>query len=141
MSTGRDLVAVDTNVLLRATLNEAGLEAQSTKARQIVASGRWDVLVADVTMAEFVHALEAHYGFDRPLIADLVLGVVRLDHVVAAGSIITAALTHYVGKPKLSFDDCFIAEHARAHRAQPLWTFDRKLARQHDQAVLIDAAA
>jgi len=132
-----DAVSVDTNVLLRATLNEAGLELQCETARSIIASSDHDILISDVTVAEYVHALESHYHIDRMTICDMVLTLVRLRNVRCSDMVIMSALTHYAGKPKLSFDDCFIAEYARAHHAIPLWTFDKKLANQHDAATLI----
>jgi len=130
-------VSVDTNVLLRATLNEPGLESQCEAARSIMASSDDDVVISDVTIAEYVHALESYYRIDRATICDMVLTLVRLTNVRCSDTVIMSALTHYAGKPKLSFDDCFIAEYARAHHAIPVWTFDRKLANQHDAAALI----
>jgi len=136
----REVVAVDTNVLLRATLNEAGLETESAAARRILASGRQDVLIADVTIVEYVHALETHYHLSRSMICELVSTIARLRHVSCSGDVILAALARFCDKPTLSFNDCFIAEHARANRAVPLWTFDPKLANQYDLAALVTSA-
>ncbi|MDR0283938.1 MAG: PIN domain-containing protein [Propionibacteriaceae bacterium] len=132
------MVSVDTNVLLRATLAEPGLENESRAAQQFLASNRQTIVICDLVIAEYVHALAAHYHLDRPFISELVLTIVQLPHIQCSTGIVTAALTHYVNKPKLSFEDCFIAEHARANRALPLWTFDRKLAHQHESAARLE---
>ena len=131
-------VSVDTNVLLRATLNEPGLENQSRAARLVLASGRWEVVVADLAITEYVHALEAHYRLERATICDLVSALIRPEHVVCDKSVITAALTHYAARPRLSFDDCFLVEYAQARRAVPLLTFDQEFAAQHPAAGLVN---
>ena len=136
-ATQQQSVSADTSVLLRATLQEDGLEAQSLQARMILISGRHDVVICDVAIAEYVHVLEAHYHIDRATICDMVLAIVRLSHVHCSDHIIIGALAHFASKPKLSFDDCFIAEYARDRHAIPLWTFDKKLAKQHDIASLV----
>jgi len=132
--------SIDTNVLLRATVDEAGLEAQCHAARAIIASDNHDVAISDVTIAEYIHALESHYRLDRATICTMVLTVVRMKNVRCSLDVIISALTYFASKPKLSFDDCFIAEQARANQAVPLWTFDKKLANQHDVAALVHSS-
>jgi predicted nucleic acid-binding protein len=46
-------------------------------------------------------------------------------------------LSHYVNHPKLSFEDCYLAETANQNNAEPLYTLDRKLAAQHQSVELL----
>ena len=128
------LVAVDTNVLLRATVKEAGLEQAARAARRILEDDGCRCLISDVAIAEYVHALDKHYRFSRPVIAEFTAGIVNLDSAACSRAIVLKALAQYVRKPGLSFEDCFLAEHAAAHGARPLWTFDKKLAQRHKNA-------
>ncbi len=40
------------------------------------------------------------------------------------------ALELFAGHPTLSYEDCLLVAHARRDGAEPLWTFDQKLANQ-----------
>jgi predicted nucleic-acid-binding protein len=133
----KGLVAVDTNVLLRAALNEPGLERETKAARAILRSDQSRCLVSSLAVDEFVHALEAHYRLPRVDIAELVRAIMALPAVECARAAIKGALEHFVKHPKLSFADCFLAEDARLAGADRLWTFDRKLASQHGVAELV----
>ncbi len=50
---------------------------------------------------------------------------------------IAKALKIYVIQPVLSFEDCCLSVYAELNDASPLYTFDKKLARQLSQARII----
>jgi predicted nucleic acid-binding protein len=127
-----DLASLDTNVLLRATLNEDAALAE--RARQLIEGGSGRFLVSDLAIAEYVFALERHYGFTRDQAAELTAGLLENPHIVANGEVLAQALERYRTAPKLSFADCYLAAAAADQGAAPLWTFDKKLARQHPAA-------
>ena len=43
-------------------------------------------------------------------------------------------LPYYESHPSLSFNDCMLAFYAELNHAEPLFTFDAKLAKQHPSA-------
>jgi predicted nucleic-acid-binding protein len=132
------LVSVDTNVLLRATLEEDGLEGQTSAARAVLRSDQWRCRISNVALDEYVYALEAHYELERPAIADLVTAICELPAAELDRPSLLAAVATYLSRPKLSFTDCLLAAEAQTAGAVPLWTFDRKLANQHPAAQLIE---
>ena len=130
-----NVASVDTNVLLRALITQDA--EQSRAARALLTTDGWVFRVDLLVFAEFVHALDRHYGQSRPRIAEMVRAVVNLDRVECAAEVVLGAVARYLDHPKLSFEDCCLAERARRDGAVPLWTFDRKLAAQADCARLV----
>jgi predicted nucleic-acid-binding protein len=47
------------------------------------------------------------------------------------------ALLLYLSRPALSFEDCCLSTYATLNEAEPLWTFDKKLASQAANTRLI----
>jgi len=91
-------------------------------------------VVSDYVFVELIFALDRHYGISRAHIAEVVADIIDLPNIESHSELLQAALTHWTSHPKLSFEDCLMAEYARAENAIPLWTFDRKLANQHEVA-------
>ncbi|MDR1237336.1 MAG: PIN domain-containing protein [Propionibacteriaceae bacterium] len=124
--------SLDTNVLLRATLKD--IPEQFERAKALLSTPGTTFLVSDIAVAEYVYALEDHYHLAREQVAEMVRGIILLPNVRLDESRFAAVLDEWVSHPKLSFEDCCLAESARAAEATPLWTFDKKLAKQHGAA-------
>jgi len=105
--------SVDTNVVLRLLLNDA--------------------------VIEMVFALDRYYGFTRLQIAEAVDGFMKLQKISCNQALFERALPLYVNHPGLSFEDCCLTVYAQLTNAEPLWTFDKKLATQVPNAELIAA--
>lgn len=117
--------SADANVLLRLLLND--VPPQHTDALALVARGA--LRVSDVAVAETVFVLGRHYELTRGQVCGLICRLLRQPQILATGAVL-AALEVYAEHPKLSFEDCLLVEHARRDEAEPLWTFDKKLANQ-----------
>jgi predicted nucleic acid-binding protein len=128
-------VSVDANVMLRLTLHDlpSGYEA----AKRLFSDLSSTLSISDAAIIEYVFALQHHYRMSRRHIAEALEFVLSLPTVHPTHDIARAALEHYVSHPKLSYTDCYLAEHARATNAAPLMTFDKKLANQHESAELL----
>jgi predicted nucleic acid-binding protein len=128
-------VSVDANVMLRLILHDipAGYES----AKRLFSDLQTTVSISDAAIIEYVFALQHHYQMDRSRIAETLEFILSLPTVQPTHDIALAALKHYVSHPKLSYTDCYLAEHAQATEATPLWTFDKKLATQHEAAQLL----
>jgi len=127
--------SVDTNVLLRAAIDVG--DGQTIAARALLASNDRTFVVHLLVFAEFVFVLTTHYGMSRVQAATLVRWVMGIESVDCPRDLIEASIDLFQTHPKLSFEDCLLAEQARNENAVPLWTFDRKLANQHPVAQLV----
>jgi predicted nucleic acid-binding protein len=124
--------SVDTNVLLRLLLSD--LPEQHAAAVSLLSDPAVAVRIADAALIEAAFALEKYYGLPRADIDELLRGVLDLPTVEGSHEVFRAALRHWSAHHKLSLTDCHLAETAIADGALPLWTFDKKLARQHGAA-------
>jgi predicted nucleic acid-binding protein len=131
--------SVDANVLLRLTLGD--IPEQRDLARRLIGRPGCPLTASPVVLMEFVHALTSHYQTTREQAAEALKDLLDLDNLHTDRETVVAALDWWAGHPKLSFEDCYVAAHAAATGETPLWTFDKKLARQHPSArELTDAA-
>ena len=131
--------SVDTNVLLRAAIQSG--DDQTARARALLADPATTFSVSLLAIAEFVYVLVAHYGRSRAQAGIVTRWLLAIDSLDCQRNVALAALDAYETHPKLSFEDCLLAEDARASRATPLWTFDAKLASQHPAAQLVGTSA
>jgi len=128
--------SLDTNILLRLLLND--IPAQHEIAKNILKSTTKQFIVSDVAILEMVFALESYYQFRRPQVADAVAAVLELEQLNCNRPLLAGVAQQYLEHPKLSFDDCYLAEYARLNGAEPLLTFDKKLVSQHTSAELAE---
>ena len=127
--------SLDTNVAMRILLND--IPRQHEKSLKLVEDSRKKFLVSDTVIIEIVYALNSYYGFNREQIADTVTSLAKVPNLVMNHNVILAAIDHFVSHQSLSFEDCYLAESANKNSAEPLFTFDKKLASQHQSAVLL----
>ena len=123
---------LDANVLLRLILQDVPEQYERTK--RLISSVPNTFFISHAALNETVFALQNHYALDREQIAAMVKWVIALPTIVGEYETVVAALDTYESHPQLSYTDCYLAEEA-AHLAMlPLWTFDKKLSRQHPSA-------
>ena len=128
--------SLDTNVLLRLMLKD--VPNQHAAAVRLLRSTEDQFSVADTAVIEIVFVLGRNYGFDRDQIAIAVGGLMDLVGINCSRELFARVLPLFTKHPKLSFEDCCLAVYAELGDAQPLWTFDRKLAAQASGARLVD---
>jgi predicted nucleic-acid-binding protein len=119
--------SLDTNALLRLLLNDIPEQHQAIK--ELLAKGSF-FSVADIAIIELVFVLERYYGFSRTQVAEAVTGLAQLKGITCNRVLFEKALPVYTEHSALSFEDCYLATCAVLGNAEPLWTFDKKLARQ-----------
>ena len=123
--------SLDTNVLLRYILND--VPEQTRKAVKLLGDESQIFHVSDVVIAEVIFNLQIA-ELSRKDIAEVLMKVLSLPNMVANELVIDKVLPYFVEHPALSFVDCLSAFEAEAQGAEPLWTFDKKLANQHPNA-------
>ena len=125
--------SLDTNVILRlmlADMPEQCLQIQDLLMRQ----GRM-YSVADLAVTEAVYVLEANST--REQIVEMLGSVLTLPNIKYNKTLFDGVFPMYLKHPKLSFNDCCLAVYAELNEAEPLWTFDRALAKQSGTAKLV----
>lgn len=131
--------SVDANVLLRLTVGD--IPEQRDLARRLIGRPASPLAASPVVLMEFVHALTSHYQATREQTSNALKDLLDLDNLQTDQASVVAALNWWVSHPKLSFEDCYVAAHAAATGETPLWTFDKKLGRQHPAARELTEAA
>jgi predicted nucleic-acid-binding protein len=120
--------SLDTNVVLRLLVKD--LPEQHHLARKLVSRPDAQFIVVDTVVIEIVFVLQRHYGFSRNRVAEAVNGLMSLSSIRCNTVLFAKALPLFVDHSALSFEDCCLAAYAELDDATPLWTFDKKLARQ-----------
>lgn len=124
---------LDTNILLRFIL--ADVPAQHHKARLLIEQSKsWHVSL--LTIAEIVFILEGK-GFTRIEVKQNIDVISSYQNLHFTRAVVHPALELYVTHPALSFIDSCLVFEAEVEHAQPLWTFDKKLAKQLPTAKLV----
>lgn len=92
--------------------------------------------VSDLAIAEAVYVFSEHYLQSREqIVAELELFFSRHNDVLNYNrGLFELVFPYYVAHPDLSFNDCCMAFYAELNNAEPLWTFDKRLAGQHASA-------
>ena len=127
--------SVDANILLRLGLND--IPDQRETVKRLLTTLPDQLVVADASIIEVVFVLGRHYGFKRIQSAKLVNELLSLRWFVSNDVLIKQSLKLFVSHPSLSFEDCYLAANASVNNAQPLWTFNKKLASQASSAKLV----
>lgn len=127
--------SLDANVLLRLLLNDIADQHQEVVRLFQNVSGQF--AVADTAIIETVFVLERNYEFTRSAITETIEGLMSLTEINCNRPLFLKALPLFTKYPALSFEDCCLAVYAELNNAKPLWTFDRKLAKQAPNTQLV----
>ncbi len=127
--------SLDTNAILRLLINDIPSQHEAVKALLVSANGQF--AVADIAIIELVFVLERYYGFSRQQASEALTGLMQLKEINCNRTLFEKALPIYLNHSALSFEDCCLSNYAALNGAEPLWTFDKKLATQAPSAKLI----
>ena len=121
--------SLDPNVLLRVILND--IPDQSTIAVELIERSP-RLAICDVSVIETMFVLEKHYKFERVNIAYAVAEIMKHPNLLLNTSLLSEVIILFTKHSALSPEDCYLAVYAKQNNQLPLWTFDKKLARQSD---------
>ncbi len=127
--------SLDANVLLRLLLNDLPDQHQAVIKLFQNALGQFNV--SDTAIIETVFVLERNYNFSRSAIVETIQGLMTLVEINCNQPLFMKSLPIFVRNTGLSFEDCCMTVYADLNDAKPLWTFDKKLAKQVSSAELI----
>lgn len=126
------LESLDTNILLRLVLND--VPEQTKKVQTLFAEKAKRFRIDDLALTELVFVLEKFYRLDRGEIAEALDIILSIPQFALNRPLFETTVQLYLANPALSIMDCYLTSSAAAHGAVPLWTFDKKLARQSPSA-------
>lgn len=118
--------SLDTNVILRLLLRDS--EAQYLLAKKLIDTGS-TFHVADISFV-----LDRYYNLSRLDIKLILENLLYIDNLNFNRVLLIQSLDYFTEHPKLSLEDCMLAVYAKLNNAEPLYTFDKKLASQVDGA-------
>ncbi len=127
--------SLDTNILLRLVLNDIPDQMLAIKKlfEQNVA-----LHVADIVIFEVVFILDKYYEFSREDICESLQTIIRNRNINCNRRLFEMSLVDYTKNNKLSFVDCTLPQYALLTSSEPLFTFDKELAKSYDSVTLLE---
>lgn len=120
--------SLDTSVILRIILKD--IPDQCLKVVDLFMRQGVRYNVADLAVTEAVYVLQTCYGWTRDGIVDSLQEVLEGQSINYNRALFERVFPMYLRYPKLSFNDCCLAAYAELNEAEPLWTFDKVLAKE-----------
>lgn len=131
---GFKLCSIDTNILLRLILRDN--KEMFSRALDLITSNGMYFYVPDLAIAEVVYVMEGK-NYSRAKIVDELETVMRAPRLDYYEELFAKVFRMYVERPKLSFNDCYLACAMEMKERTPLYTFDEELAKQHGAVCLV----
>lgn len=128
------MIAVDTNVLVRVLIDDAGARAQTAAARKKVRVAK-QVFVPQIVQVECVWVFETAYRMHK----EAVIGI--LSHLCNNSAFVLQApeafmtALQWFRRNNVDFADCLILTESRSAGCE-LFTFDKRLGKQHGARLL-----
>lgn len=126
--------SLDTNMILRIMLKD--VPGQCLKIVDLFMRQGVRYHVADLAITEAVYVMQRDYS--REEIVSYLRNLFTMNEIRANFALFEKVFPMYLEYPKLSFNDCCLAVYAELNEAEPLWTFDRKLASQVSNVKLVE---
>ncbi len=125
----------DTNIILRLMLKD--IPGQCRRLQDLFMRANIQYHVADLVITEAVYVMESNYRLSREKIVDGIQRLLLFPGVNYNQELFRRVFPMYLEQPKMSFNDCCLVAYAALNEAEPLWTFDRDLAKVSGTAKLL----
>lgn len=126
--------SLDTNTVLRLMLDD--VPEQRAKVIELLCRPDTTYHIADLAITEAVYALQK-YGKTRSEIVQYLEELMERMNIMVNHTLFERVFPMYLAYPELSFNDCCLAGYAALNQAEPLWTFDKALAKELGTAKLV----
>ena len=128
------MASLDTNILMRYIWKD--VPGQREKAIALLDDETEIFCISDLVISEVVFNLKSS-RLHRKSIVGIIEAIISKSNIHISPFVADEVIPFYATHPALSFIDCYAACEAKNNDADPLWTFDRKLASQHPAAKLL----
>lgn len=130
------MIAIDTNILIRYLVRDNPEQVSvADELLEGLTTEEPGFICREVAM-EVAGVLERVYGFGRAEVRDSVLRLTLMDNLITENRIDVVNAAFAYGQGSAEFADLMILAAAERVGATPLYTFDRKLAREGGEALL-----
>ncbi len=129
----RTCESLDTNIILRLALRD--VPEQCMKIVDLFLRRGVTYEVADLAVTEAVYVLQKENS--RKDIVEMLQRVLDYPDLNYNKALFDKVFPMYLKYPKLSFNDCCLAVYTELNEAEPLWTFDKALAKESGTAKLL----
>ena len=129
--------SLDTSLIVRVLTRDDYKKSKQTLDFLQTSSAKHQIF--DLAISETVYVLTTQYGKTRQEAIDLLsFFLTRFsDSFIYNQTLTSLVFPMYLSHPKLSFNDCMLSCYAELHHAEPLFTFDKKLAKQASNAKIL----
>lgn len=129
--------SLDTNLVVHYLIGD--IPSQRSRVSELLQAQSAIYYFTNIALSETFYVLEKYYQLPREDIVDMLnFFLTRYsDRLIYDHTLTSLAFPYYLSHPKLSWADCALAAEAEITHHEPLWTFDKKLARQLPQAKLL----
>lgn len=125
--------SLDTNIILRLMLKD--VPSQCTKIVDLFMRHGYIYEVADLAITEVVYVMQKDYS--RTEIVARLNSIFTMKEIRYNRALFDRVFPMYLENPQMSFNDCCLAGYAALNEAEPLWTFDKALAKESGTAKLL----
>lgn len=126
--------SLDTNILLRIILQD--IPEQFELALELIERKGVIYKVSNAALLEVVFVL-TRMDVDRETIVGVLTRIISRPNIKVSDVMGVELFLMYMKCPALSFTDCYLVMEAAMDEAEPLWTFDKALAKQSGTAKLV----
>ena len=126
MAARANIESIDTNIILRLILGD--IPEQRQKALSLLQKPNTLFHIDDLAITEIVYVLQK-LNYTRHEVAENILGVINQPNLLWNKDLFRTIFPAYLHHPALSFNDCYLSAKSAANHSEPLWTFDRQLAK------------
>jgi predicted nucleic-acid-binding protein len=127
--------SLDTNVILRFLVG--GAFDQEKRAQELIVDLDCKLGIADATFIELEYVLSTHYKFTRAAVADTFSDLAALPNINCNRALLSNVLPQYRSVKGVSFVDICLDAYAALTDHQPLYTFDKNLAKKLPHSKLL----
>ena len=132
--------SLDTSVLMRLLLND--MPERTEAIVDFISDSGLTFKIPDQAITEAVYVMNSGAAqFSREKARDIFWFVFDYPNFEYPREFFAKVFDLYVKRPKLSFNDCYLAYKAEEDKRLPLYTLDAKLAKQADNAELLFVAS
>lgn len=130
--------SLDTSLIVRVITNDDA--KKRLKVLNLLGENNHIFHIFTPALMETVYVLEKVYGLPREDITNkLSFFLARFsNNIIYDHHLTKLAFPIYLNNPSLSFGDCILSACAEAGNAEPLFTFDKNLAKKSASAKLLD---